>query len=76
MAARLSDGRPFLCGERFTAADLAFGALSSAVLMPQAYGSPLPPLDALPDAVAGEVRRLREHPAGRFAARLYAQERR
>ncbi len=76
VAARLADGRPFLCGERFTAADLTFGALSSAVLMPQAYGSPLPPLDALPEAVAREVRRLREHPAGRFAARLYAQERR
>ena len=70
--ALLADGRPFLTGERFTAADLTFGALSSAVLMPAAYGSPLPPLDALPDAVAREVRRLREHPAGRFAARLYA----
>jgi hypothetical protein len=25
--------------------------------------------------MAGEVRRLREHPAGLFAARLYAEER-
>lgn len=76
VAARLADGRPFLTGERFTAADLTFGALSSAVLMPQAYGSPLPPLEALPDTVAAEVRRLRAHPAGRFAARLYDEERR
>lgn len=76
VAALLADGRPFLTGERFTAADLTFGALSSAVLMPEAYGSPLPPLEALPDAVAREARRLREHPAGRFAARLYAEERR
>ena len=76
VAGMLSDGRPFLTGERITAADLAFGALSSAVLMPEEYGSPLPPLDALPPAVAAQSRRLRGHPAGRFAARLYAEERR
>ncbi len=76
IAGRLSDGRPFLAGERFTAADLTFGALSAAVLMPQAYGSPLPPLDVLPPAVSAQVVRLRAHPAGVFAARLYARERR
>ncbi len=75
VAGMLGDGRAFLTGERFTAADLAFGALSAAVLMPATYGSPLPPLDVLPAAMAGEVERLREHPAGRFAARLYADER-
>lgn len=76
IAERLADGRPFLTGERFTAADLTFGALSSAVLMPLGYGSPLPPIEVLPDDVAAEVRRLREHPAGRFAVRLYESERR
>lgn len=75
IAARLADGRPFLLGERFTAADLTFGALSSSVLIPEGYGSPLPPLEALPPALAAEARRLRDHPAGRFAARLYAEER-
>jgi glutathione S-transferase len=76
IAARLADGRPFLLGERFTAADLTFGALSSSVLIPERYGSPLPPLEALPPPVAAEARRLRDHPAGRFAARLYAEDRR
>ncbi len=75
VAGILGDGRPFLTGERFTAADLAFGALSASVLMPADYGSPLPPLDVLPERLVSEVRRLREHPAGRFAARLYADER-
>lgn len=75
IAARLADGRPFLTGDTFTAADLTFGALSSAVLIPEAYGSPLPPLDALPAESAAVVRRLREHPAGAFATRLYAEER-
>jgi hypothetical protein len=39
------------------------------------YGVPLPPLEALPEPFAGELRVLREHPAGAFALRLYDQER-
>ncbi|GAC1440496.1 MAG: hypothetical protein NVSMB51_19840 [Solirubrobacteraceae bacterium] len=76
VARRLQDGRPYLCGDRFTAADLTFGALSAALLIPDDYGSPLPPLEVLPAAMVAEVRRLRDHAAGRFAARLYAEQRR
>jgi glutathione S-transferase len=72
---QLSDGRRFLVGERFTAADLTFAALAAAVLIPSRYGVPLPPLEALPEPFAGEVRALRAHPAGAFALRLYDQER-
>jgi glutathione S-transferase len=75
IAAMLADGRPYLTGDRFTAADLAFGALSAAVLVPEGYGSPLPPPEALPAAMRDDVLRLREHPAGRFATRLYETER-
>jgi glutathione S-transferase len=76
IARMLGDGRPYLCGERFTAADLAFAALSAAVTVPARYGSPLPPLGALPPAMAADVRRFRDHDAGAFAARLYESERR
>jgi glutathione S-transferase len=75
VADRLADGRPYLLGERFSAADLAFAALAAPVLVPPRYGSPLPPVEALPAEMAREVRRLREHPAGRFALRLYETER-
>jgi glutathione S-transferase len=75
VAARLSDGRPYLCGDAFSAADLAFAALSAAVLVPERYGIPLPPLDELPGVYRDEVLAMREHPAGRFALRLYDQER-
>lgn len=75
VALRLADGRRFLLGERFTAADLTFAALAAPMLLPARYGSPLPPPEAMPPGFAAEVQRLRAHPAGVFAERLYAEER-
>lgn len=75
IAERLSDGRPFLLGERFTAADLTFAALSAPMLLPALYGSPLPPPEAMPDRLAREVRRFRGHRAGAFVERLYREQR-
>lgn len=75
IAGRLADGRRFLLGDRFTAADLTFAALAAPMIVPARYGSPLPPLEALPEGATREMRRLREHPAGVFAERLYAEER-
>jgi glutathione S-transferase len=76
VATRLSDGRPYLCGERFTAADLTFAALAASVLMPPEYGVPLPQPEELPVAMAAVVRELRAHPAGAHALAMYRDERR
>jgi glutathione S-transferase len=71
----LSDGRPYLFGERFTAADLTFASLSAAVLVPENYGVRLPQVADLPPEMRREVERLRGTPAGTFALRLFAQNR-
>jgi glutathione S-transferase len=72
----LGDGRRYLCGERFTAADLTFAALSAAVLVPPEYGVSLPQPDVLPSYLASKIRAFREHPAGVFALGLFQTERR
>ena len=76
VAERLDDGRPYLCGERFTAADLTFAALAASVLMPPEYGVPLPQPEELPAAMATKVRELREHPAGAHALAMFRENRR
>ena len=76
VAELLADGRRYLCGDRFGAADLTFAALSAAVVVPPVYGVPLPQLDVLPPATATLVGRVREHAAGRYALALFAAHRR
>jgi glutathione S-transferase len=75
VAARLEDGRRYLCGDAFTAADLAFAALAAPVIVPPEYGTPLPAPDELPAEMAAGVRAFRAHPAGAFASRLFREER-
>ncbi len=73
---RLDDGRAYLCGDEFTAADLTFSALAAPMLMPAGYGVPLPQPDELPTYAAEVVRELRAHPAGRHALAMFDTERR
>jgi len=76
VAELISDGRPYLCGERFGAADLTFAALAAAVLVPSGYGVTLPQPEAMRADTAALVRRMREHPAGCYAMSLYERHRR
>jgi len=75
VAELLADGRPYLCGERFGAADLTFAALSAAVLVPPVYGVQLPQPSVLSPAMASLVERVRAHPAGAYALKLFAEQR-
>jgi glutathione S-transferase len=75
VAARLDDGRRYLCGQDFTAADLAFAALAAPAIVPPEYGVALPQPDELPPDMAAGVRTFRAHPAGAFACRLFREQR-
>lgn len=76
VAETLSDGRPFLTGEHFTAADLTFACMSAAVTAPEHYGTPLPAIDECPEETASLLRSFRAHPAGQFALRMFLEQRR
>jgi glutathione S-transferase len=76
VASLLCDGRPYLLGERFSAADLTFAARSAPITLPPGYGVPLPKPVELPPVFARIVEQAREHPAGRYALELYAKHRR
>jgi glutathione S-transferase len=71
----LADGRSFLVGKKFGAADLTFAALAAPVLLPRSYGSPLPSLDEVPTELLAQVEGFRSSPAGDFALRIYRDHR-
>ena len=75
VADRLSDGRRYLVGEQFTAADLTFAAMCAPVVLPTQYGVPLPQVAELDEEFRGVVQGLRDHPAGAYALRMYAEHR-
>jgi glutathione S-transferase len=75
VAGLLADGRRYLCGERFGAADLTFAALSAAVTVPPEYGVALPQPEVLAPEMAALVVRAREHRAGQYALALFAEHR-
>lgn len=73
---RLRDGRRYLCGDTFSAADLTFASLVVPLVLPRNYGgSDLPPLEVAPPALREEIERTRKTPAGQLALRLYEEER-
>ena len=73
--ARLADGRPYLNGEAFSLADMAFAVASAPVTWPDAYGGPLPPLDSVPAELGDLIAENRARPAGAHALRIYQEHR-
>ena len=72
---QLSDGRRFLAGESFSAADLTFAALAAPVLLPVECCAVQPTLETVPGAMREEILRFRDTNAGRFALRMFSEER-
>ena len=73
----LSDGRAYLSGDRFSAADLTFAALAAPIVVPPEYTVALPQPDAdAPPEPRALIERAREHPAGAHALKMFRQHRR
>ncbi|MFK7984645.1 MAG: glutathione S-transferase family protein [Sandaracinaceae bacterium] len=75
VAARLSDGRPYLTGDTFTAADLTFASLMAPLVKPDTYGAWMPPVHAMPPEAREVIGEMRQHPAGEFVQRMFAEHR-
>lgn len=73
---RLADGRTYLVGDSFSAADLTFASLAAPTVLPKEYSVRLPQLDELPDKMAATIKEFRKTPAGEYALRLFREERR
>lgn len=76
MDALLADGRPFLDGDRFSAADLTLACMLAPFIMPPEYGIRLPRPDELPGSIRETVEEFRNTLTGRHAMRLYRYLRR
>lgn len=74
VGALLGDGRRYLAGDRFSAADLTFAALAAPVLLPAQLDVGLPPREMFGAATA-QIDAWRASAAGAFALRMFAEER-
>lgn len=74
MGKLLADGRPYLCGDAFSAADLTFAALANLVILARGGASALDVSEVAPE-LGALVRELRATAAGAFVLRLFAEER-
>ncbi|HEX3772063.1 MAG TPA: glutathione S-transferase [Polyangiaceae bacterium] len=75
VAARLRDGRPYLLGDRFSAADIAFASFAAPMVHPPEH--PKVRVDGVdfPADYLAAVRDAQAHPAGEFARRVYRERR-
>ncbi|WP_017653574.1 glutathione S-transferase C-terminal domain-containing protein [Fortiea contorta] len=71
VSALLADGRTYLVGDTFSAADITFAALATPVLQPPEHPIKRRNLQTLPAKMVSEINAIRETLAGAFVLRLY-----
>jgi glutathione S-transferase len=72
---RLAAGTKYLVGDHLTLSDLAFAVAAAPLVLPAAYGGPIPSFDEMPAAVQSAINETRARPAGAFALRIYEEQR-
>jgi glutathione S-transferase len=75
VSATLADGRRYLGGDRFGAADLTFAALAGLLVCAPRYGGARLTLPPLPAEIEPQILAWRATPAGQLALRLYREHR-
>jgi glutathione S-transferase len=75
VSGRLADGRRYLVGGRFSAADLTFAALAALVTGPRGYGGGALGEVVAPEPLAERIEGWTATPAARFAQRIYDEHR-
>jgi glutathione S-transferase len=76
VSTRVKDGRRYMFGDRLGAADIAFASLAAPALLPHGHPFFATDLSDVPDALVPMVHELRATDAGKYASRLYAEDRR
>ena len=73
----LADGRPYIFGEEFTAADIHLCANMGNLIIPDEFqgGGKLPPLDHYPPTYRKNVEEFRQTLTGQYVQRVYGQHR-
>jgi glutathione S-transferase len=71
----LSDGRTYLVGDSFSAADITFAALAAPVVMPPEHTVKPLSLQELPIEMATKIEQFRETPAGAYVLQLFRDKR-
>ena len=69
------DGRRYLIGECFSAADLTLSALGGIMVLPPEYGYPYPAVSVLPLPMQTQIYQMRQTPTGQHILRMYQKHR-
>jgi glutathione S-transferase len=75
VSAKLADGRRYLAGDRFGAADLTFAALTGPILLPPGYGGGRFMTPPMPKQLEPQIAAWRATTAGQHALRMYRDHR-
>jgi glutathione S-transferase len=73
--ALLADGRKYLVGDKFSAADLTLACMMAPLVLPSQYGIQLPSIEEVPAGMKDTVQEFQASLTGRFALHLFATER-
>ena len=69
----LADGRTYLVGNRFSAADLTFASLAAPAVSPPEHPMRRANLSELPSEMTSKIKQFQETPAGAYVLRLYRE---